>query len=201
MVDVARQTEASPTARAPAASSRRAFVVRAGLALVLGFALWWAFHETKNAAPPEPPAIEPARPPPPTPAAAAVTPPPAPAAAATPITANDNPIRRPDPFDDPDAELRPSHPITPTHERIYKENNMIGAMNAAMDLGNVEELRRLNNEYRKEYPEDRHLMQEGYDIIADCMERRTAANRVAAERFYNTQIASTLRRYVRIHCL
>jgi hypothetical protein len=45
------------------------------------------------------------------------------------------------------------------------------------------------------------LLQAGYDIIADCMERHTAANRIAAERFYDTQIASTLRRYVRIHCL
>jgi hypothetical protein len=116
-------------------------------------------------------------------------------------TANEGiPMRGPD-LDDPDAELRRPHPITPAHERIFKENNMIGAMNAAMDLGNVEELRRLNREYRQQYPEDSHLMQEGYDIIADCMERRTAANRIVAERFYDTQIASMLRRYVRIHCL
>ena len=89
-------------------------------------------------------------------------------------------MREPDP-DDPDAELRRPHPITPAHERIFKENNMLGALNAAMDLGNVAELRRLNREYREQYPEDSHVMQEGYDIIADCLERRTAANRIAAE--------------------
>jgi hypothetical protein len=197
----ARKTEASPTASVAAASSRRTFVIRAGLALLLGFALWWGFHETKTPVPPEPmPAIEPTRSPSPTPARAAVTasPVPTPAPSAAPQDAG---LRSPDPVDDSDAELRPSHPITPAHERIYRENNMIGAMNAAMDLGNIEELRRLNREYRREYPEDSHLMQEGYDIIADCMERRTAANRVAAQRFYDTQIASMLRRYIRIHCL
>jgi hypothetical protein len=78
---------------------------------------------------------------------------------------------------------------------------MLGALNSAMDQGDVAELRRLNREYRQQYPEDSHLMQDGYDLIADCMERRTAANRIAAERFYDTQIASMLRRYVRIHCL
>jgi hypothetical protein len=197
----ARKTEASPSSSAPATSSRRTVVIRAGFALLLGFALWWAFHDTKTRVPPEPmPAIEPTRSPSPAPARAAVTasPVPTPAPSAAPHNVG---LRSPDPFDDSDAELRPSHPITPAHERIYKENNMIGAMNAAMDLGNIEELRRLNREYRKEYPEDSHLMQEGYDIIADCMERRTAANRVAAQRFYDTQIASMLRRYIRIHCL
>jgi hypothetical protein len=118
-----------------------------------------------------------------------------------PSAAREIAFRGPDPADDPDAELPHPHPITPAHERIFKENNMVGAMNAAMDLGNVEELRRLNREYREQYPEDSHLLQAGYDLIADCLERRTAATQVAAERFYNTQIASSLRRYVRIHCL
>ena len=202
---MARKTEASPTANVPAASLRRVFVIRAGLMLLLGFALWWAFRETKTSAPPEPiPAIEPARTPSPTPVLPAATssPVPSPARSVAHAIANDSiAIRGPGPIDDSDAELRPSHPITPAHERIYKENNMIGAMNAAMDLGNVEELRRLNREYREQYPEDSHLMQAGYDIIADCMERRTEANRIAAQRFYDTQIASTLRRYIRMHCL
>ena len=181
------------------------FAIRTGLVLLLGFALWWAFRETKTPAPPEPmPAIEPAGSPSPTPAPPAATssPVPSPARSVAHAVANDGiPMRGTDPIDDSDAELRPSHPITPAHERIYKENNMIGAMNAAMDLGNVAELRRLNREYREQYPEDSHLMQEGYDIIADCMERRTEANRIAAQRFYDTQIASMLRRYIRIHCL
>jgi len=180
-------------------------VIRGCVALLFGLALWWGFHETEAPVPVAPVrAIEPAASPPPTPAPVAVTssPVPTPARSGAQETANDGiPIRGPDPIDDSDAELRHPHPITPAHERIFKENNMIGALNAAMDLGNVEELRRLNRQYREQYPEDSHLMQAGYDLIADCMERRTAANKVAAERFYDTQIASTLRRYVRIYCL
>ena len=205
MVDVAPKTEPSTTAKVPAASSRRTLLIRGGLALLLGFALWRGFHETEVPAPPAPArAIEPAASPSlaPAPAAVTVSPTPSPTDSGAHDTANEGlPMRGPDPLDDSDAELRHPHPISPAHERIFKENNMIGAMNAAMDLGNVEELRRLNSEYRKEYPEDAHLLQVGYDLIADCMERRTAANRVAAERFYDTQIASALRRYVRIHCL
>jgi len=202
---VARKTEASPTTSVPAASLRRMLVIRGGLALLLGFALWWGFRETKSPVPPEPmPAIEPARSPSPTPAPPAVasSPAPSPARSVEEQIANDGiPIRGPGAIDDSDAALRHPHPITPAHERIYKENNMIGAMNAAMDLGNIVELRRLNREYREQYPEDSHLMQDGYDIIADCMERRTESNRIAAQRFYDTQIASMLRRYMRIHCL
>jgi len=177
--------------------------MRGGLALLLGFALWWSFRETRVPEPAAPVrAVEPAASPSSTPAPPAVTssPVPSPARSVAHETNEGIPVQGPD-LDDPDAEFRRPHPITPAHERIFKENNMIGAMNAAMDLGNVAELRRLNREYREQYPEDSHLMQEGYDIIADCLERRTAANRVNAERFYNTQIASMLRRYVRIHCL
>jgi len=202
---VVRKTEPSTPAKVPAASSRSSLVIRAGLAALLGYALWWGFHDT---APPEPAApvraIEPAASPAPAQVSAAVTtlPVPKPAPSAAHVTANDGiPMQGADPLDDPDAEFRHPHPITPAHEKIFKENNMLGAMNAAMDLGNFAELRRLNREYREQYPEDSHVMQAGYDIIADCMERRTAANRVAAERFYDTQIASMLRRYVRIHCL
>jgi hypothetical protein len=132
----------------------------------------------------------------------ASSPAPSPALSVAQQVANDGiPFRGPGAIDDSGAELLHPHPITPAHERIYKENNTIGAMNAAMDLGNIAELRRLNREYREQYPEDSHLMQDGYDIIADCMERRTEANRIRAQRFYDSQIASMLRRYVRIHCL
>jgi hypothetical protein len=197
---VAPKTEPSTKANVQAASLRRTYVIRLGLVLLLGVALWAVFGEAQAPAPAAPVrAVEPIASPSPPPTPAAVTA--APAPMPTPSAAHEVALRAPALVDDPDAEFPHPHPITPAHERIFKENNMIGAMNAAMDLGNVEELRRLNREYRQQYPEDSHLMQAGYDLIADCMERRTAATRVAAERFYDTQIASSLRRYVRIHCL
>jgi hypothetical protein len=98
-------------------------------------------------------------------------------------------------------ETRHPHPITPAHERIFEENNRVGALNGAMDQGDFVALRRLNAEYRKAYPEDEHVLQEGYDLIADCLEERTPRAVDAARRFWQTHRASTLRRYVRRHCL
>jgi hypothetical protein len=93
------------------------------------------------------------------------------------------------------------HPITPAHRRIFEENNRVGALNGAMDRGDFEALRRMNAAYRRDYPEDAHELQEGYDLIADCLERRTARVVDAARRFWQTARASTLRRHVRRHCL
>jgi hypothetical protein len=96
---------------------------------------------------------------------------------------------------------RHPHPITPEHQRIFRENSLIADLNGAMDVGDFRALRELNADYRKDYPEDDHLLQHGYDLIADCLEARTPENRAKAQRFFDTELASTLRRYVRRHCL
>jgi hypothetical protein len=93
------------------------------------------------------------------------------------------------------------HPITPRHRRIFEENNRLGAMDGAMDQGDFVALRRMNAQYRKDYPEDDHDLQEGYDRIADCLEERTPQTIEAGRRFWQTHRASTLRRHVRRHCL
>jgi hypothetical protein len=115
--------------------------------------------------------------------------------------ASDNiPVMAAGSVDHSNAEPRHPHPITPEHERNFRQLNRIAQLNGAMDLGDVDELRQLNRKYREEYPEQT-LYQDGYDLIADCLENRTAATRAAAERYWSTQIASNLRRYVRRHCL
>jgi hypothetical protein len=101
---------------------------------------------------------------------------------------------------EPDETGHP-HPITPQHRRIFEENNRLGAMNGAMDQGDFAALRRMNARYRKDYPEDDHDLQEGYELIADCLEERTPRAIEAARRFWQTHRASTLRRHVRRHCL
>jgi hypothetical protein len=97
-------------------------------------------------------------------------------------------------------EPRHPHPVTPTHVRNFQQLNMVAVLNGAMDVGDVEELRRVNRKYREEYPEAT-LLQDGYDLIADCIQERTQASRAAAEHYWETAIASNLRRYVRRHCL
>lgn len=93
------------------------------------------------------------------------------------------------------------HPITPQHERIFRENNLIGDLNGAMDALDGPGLRRLLAQYRDEYPEDSHVLQDGYELIASCLENLTPATRAAAQRYYDEQLDSGLRRYIRRHCL
>jgi hypothetical protein len=109
-------------------------------------------------------------------------------------------VMAPGATDNSESAPRHPHPITPTHERNFRQLNMVAVLNGAMDVGDIEELRRANRVYREEYPEAT-LLQEGYDLIADCLEQRSLATRAAAERYWETAIASNLRRYVRRHCL
>jgi hypothetical protein len=108
---------------------------------------------------------------------------------------------RPTGSEEENAIGAPSHPITPEHRRIFRENNLIGDLNGAMDVMDVAGLRRLLQQYREEYPEDAHVLQDGYALIADCLERPGPETRAVAQRYYDVERASGLRRYIRRHCL
>jgi hypothetical protein len=105
---------------------------------------------------------------------------------------------------DPSARPAPGpahpHPITPSHTRIYRENQLISRLNGALDARDGARLRGLLETYRAEYPEDPHALQEGYEIIADCLEHPSPASAAVARTYYATETASTLRRYVRRLC-
>jgi hypothetical protein len=93
------------------------------------------------------------------------------------------------------------HPITEQHQRIFRENALIGQLNGAMDAKDARGLRALAAEYRDEYPEDSHVIQDGYELIAQCLEGITDELRGAARRYYDERLDSGLRRYIRRHCL
>jgi hypothetical protein len=99
----------------------------------------------------------------------------------------------------PDGPVHP-HPITPQHQRIFAENRLIGALDGAMDVRDVAGMRRLLEQYRREYPEDDHQLQGGYAVIADCFERPGAPARAAAERWVAAHNGSPLKRFVNRHC-
>jgi len=101
----------------------------------------------------------------------------------------------------PEAELPHPHPITPQHERIFRENNLTFSLDGAVDVEDVPGIRRLLAIYRREFPEDSLVLQQGYELIADCLEQPGERTRAAAQRFYDTELASALRRHVRRHCL
>jgi len=151
-------------------------------------ALWWLLGGRAATRAPTPDVeAELAEPPAPSPRP---LPPPRPPAARPPAAA-------PVPDDDP---VHP-HPITAAHQLVFRENALIGAINGAMDVKDARGLRELLDQYRREYPEDPSQLQEGYRIIADCLDNPGAASTAAAQRYCDVERGSTLRRFVGRHCL
>ncbi len=62
-----------------------------------------------------------------------------------------------------------------------------------MDVKDVPAMRRFLEQYRREYPEDNEMLQDGYAVIADCFEHPGAQARAAAERWVQTHNGSTLK--------
>ena len=143
---------------------------------------------------PAPAAAEPPAPPPPP---APAVPPRAPPKEEV-VTSDGLPIMPP--RGNPDGPVHP-HPITPRHERIYAENRLIGSLDGAMDVKDAAGMRRLLEQYRREYPEDDNQLQDGYAVIADCFEKPGAQSRAAAERWISAHNGSPLKRFVNRHCL
>jgi hypothetical protein len=113
-------------------------------------------------------------------------------------------LRAAEPSDPPaTASERPLgvHPVDERRDFIHRENSLIQAANDAMDLGNAEALRGVLARYREHDPNDESGHQEGYAIIANCLDRSGPESRAAAERFITERRASILRRFVRRHCL
>lgn len=111
------------------------------------------------------------------------------------------PIKPPGSEHSSDDERMHPHPIDDTRRRIYRENNLNGAMMGAMNVGDYQGLRALVEEYRMDYPEDTYRLQEGYTLIADCMEQLTPERQARAREYWKTKRGSTVRRFVRRHCL
>jgi hypothetical protein len=181
---------------------QRLFALVAGFVIVLA-AIWYFLRraETHDAAPPaaESEPAAPAAQAPPSPPRAAPAGPPAPpkevevAEDGIPyMPANDSDPR-------PQGFVHP-HPITPKHERIYAENRQIAALNGAMDVKDAPGIRRLLEQYRREYPEDEWELQGGYAAIADCLEHPGDAVRATAKAWIEAHNGSPLKRFVNRHC-
>jgi hypothetical protein len=111
-----------------------------------------------------------------------------------------SPAREEKPDGEPDA-LPPSHPITPEHQRIQLENQLVQALNDAMDLRDGAKLRALTARYREQKFQDVDKLGEGCEIVANCLEHPGPASSAAAQRFFDSERGSILRRHVHRHCL
>jgi hypothetical protein len=172
--------------------NRRGWGVGSALLLTVGVLVWWSWRL---------PLAEPPQAPRPAPSLAA---PPEAVVHADTAPVNLSPdavLIRPAGSAEVDARGMLPHPLTPTHERIFRENNLIGNLNGAMDVEDVAGLRALLKQYRNEFPEDAHVLADGYELVANCLEHPGAETRAAAQRYYDEQLDSGLRRYIRRHCL
>ncbi len=91
------------------------------------------------------------------------------------------------------------HPITPEHARIFRENATIQALNDAMDSKDAKTLRRFLTRYRLEYPEDAQQLQPGFELIGGIVSEARPGYREAAQRYFDEETASSLRRFVLRH--
>ena len=112
----------------------------------------------------------------------------------------------PAPSADPAAEEHhhpgdPSHPITPELRRIYRENAVMASIEGAIMVKDYEAIRRMNAEYREEFPGDKYVVQEAYEMIADCLEQKTPERVARARKFWETRRGSRERRDIRRYCL
>jgi hypothetical protein len=180
----------------PAVARRRSQLAFSSAALLVALGGWWLLWRGASATPL--PVAARASEPEPSPVAQSI---PARTQPALEHAADGIAIMPADPSQAPTDEPVHPHPHTPIHERIYRENNLKGQLDGAMDVKDAAGMRRLLAEYRDQYPEDAHYLQEGYGLIADCIEHPSDATRSAAERYYQDHRASLLRRYVRRHCL
>ena len=135
------------------------------------------------------------------PAPARATSPPTPSAAPTPPVVDASASPGGLIADASTEELRPSHPLTPRHARIYRENNLIGAMEGAMDVRDGRGLRYLLQQYRSEFPDDPNQLQEGYGIIANCLEHPGPETTAAGQQYFDRERGSTLRKFVARYCM
>ncbi|MDC0681485.1 hypothetical protein [Sorangium atrum] len=113
---------------------------------------------------------------------------------------DDLPVIGPSPDDRHEGPAHP-HPITQRHVEIQHENGLIGLLNDAMGARNGARMRELVHEYRRTHPGDPNHLQDGYEIIADCLDAPGESSRAAAEGYYAEHRASTVRRFVRRICL
>jgi hypothetical protein len=84
---------------------------------------------------------------------------------------------------------------------LYRDVDLLEAARVALESSEFAKARELLRQHRLEYRETDDDMREGYDIIADCLEKPGPTTTLRARRFYDEQTHSTLRRRVRRACL
>jgi hypothetical protein len=103
---------------------------------------------------------------------------------------------------DPQAGVEP-HPITPERLRLDEQHQLFDRVEAAVAARDFTRARGLLREHRARFsdPDAWTDLREGWEAIADCLERPGPVSHARAQRFVDEEPASSLRRRVRRTCL
>ncbi len=93
------------------------------------------------------------------------------------------------------------HPISAQHRRIFAENRVAFALDDATDAKDVAVMKELLAQYRREFPEDRWQLRDGYAVIIECLDHPGPESRQAAERWLDQNNGSTVKRAVLRNCI
>lgn len=110
------------------------------------------------------------------------------------------PVRDPEPIDSHAGPVHP-HPMTLERDRIQYENQLLGRMHDAVDLADPVRLSDELARYEREFPDDPNQLQSGFRVILACLESPGPTSTASAQRYFDEERGSTLRRFVARHCL
>ena len=98
----------------------------------------------------------------------------------------------------PDALVPP--PITADQQRIRRENEVLGTVSDAVDLGDAGKLRMMAKTYREQNFEGADKIANGYEIIAQCLDNPGPISRAPAKYYDDNNRDSILLPYLRRAC-
>lgn len=100
----------------------------------------------------------------------------------------------------PAADALAAHPITPDQQRLRRENEALGIVSDALDLGDAGKLRMMAKTYREQNFEGADKIAQGYEIIAACLDHPGPISRAPAKYFDDNNRDSILLPYLRRAC-
>ena len=98
------------------------------------------------------------------------------------------------------ADALVPHPLTPDQQRIRRENEILGIVSDALDLGDAGKLRMMARTYREQSFEGADRIANGYEIIAECLDHPGPISRAPAKAFDDSNRGSILLPYLRRAC-
>jgi hypothetical protein len=102
-----------------------------------------------------------------------------------------------------ESEVAPPypHPVTPAHVRNFREVDLLQGAWKALERRDFARARELVSAHRNDYPGQWDDMNEGLEILAECLQRRTPEIVERARVFHRQRTASMMRKRIRRFCL